>query len=620
MTLQRYEFILKQQIKISIFIFAATIVASFFTSCKKDDFNGMQFKASMERIADKDGKTYFAYNSDGGGTFYWKSSDDFKVWDGSHIGRNYKIQLPAGASYTTFANDPDAGLYAETVELVTTNDAPALSRGTFYAFYPGYKSGWDGDAGKHTVVLDRDQVLDNWDPDKYDASTHGTEDAYAAARLPMIHLKRFPMYAKTTNNTLRFKHLCGALMLKLQQSGKSIRAIMFTTTDQQVSGTFTVNTSVNPTSNPLEVKTTGLTADEMTTNITFSKPVSIANSTMFWIRLPQGKYSNFSITIVDAEYNEVRLSPTRGHIEIKRGCVTPVDFTGNMNYTAPEGLGVFTVAVDENRNPTKKVYFSPGNLQFVDEHWKFADHQYDVLHPRNGQLYDPESAHAWDLFAWSTPYNEYGKNSTVVEGGETPWFKDWGTVFGDNTWFTMSSDEFVCLFIDRRTAINITAGGQTFSSVRFLPGLLANGLQGIIIFPDSWPSNADLSRISQINWPVQLPYDNAPSGSYLFNSSPLNSTWRCMKSLSMADYQVLENAGCAFLPASGEAPGFPPVTMQNFAVDGSSMAVKYWTSTGQSSRQATIFTLDNSQQYQQDWMEGNRVNAVRLVRQAPLSK
>lgn len=604
--------------KISTFIFAATIFASCFTSCKKDDFNGMQFKASMERIADKDGKTYFAYNSDGGGTFYWKSSDDFKVWDDNHTGRNYKIQLPE--DYTTFANDPDAGMYAETVELVTTTDAPGLSGGTFYAFYPGYKSGWDGNAGKHTVVLDRDQVLDNWDPDKYDAVTHGTEDAYAAARLPMVHLKRFPMYAKTTNNTLRFKHLCGALMLKLQQNGKSIRAIKFTTTDQQVSGTFTINTSVNPTNNPLEVKTTGLTADEMTTNITFSKPVSIANSTMFWIRLPQGVYRYFSITIVDAEYNEVRLSPTGGYLEIKRGCVTPVDFTEDMNYTAPEGLGVFTVAVDANGNPTKKVYFSPGNLQFVDEHWKFADHQYDVLHPRSGQRYDPESAHAWDLFAWSTPYNEYGKNGSADHNRPTPWFKDWGTVFGDDTWFTMSSNEFVCLIRDRQTDINITAGGQTFSSVRFLPVLLANGMHGVIFFPDSWPSNADLSRISQITWPVQLPYDNAPSGSYLFNSMPLNSTWRNMQSLSMDDYQVLENAGCAFLPASGETSSFPPVTMYNFDVDGSSVAVKYWTSTGQSSAQATIFTLDNSQQYQQVWMNCLNVYAVRLVRQAPLSK
>lgn len=601
--------------KISTFIFAATIFASCFTSCKKDDFNGMQFKASMERIADKDGKTYFAYNSDGGGTFYWKSSDDFKVWDYYHTGRSYKIQLPEGAS-TTFANDPDAGLYAETVELVTTTDAPGLSGGTFYAFYPGYKSGWDGDAGKHTVVLDRDQVLDNWDPDKYDASIHGTEDDYAAARLPMVHLKRFPMYAKTTNNTLRFKHLCGALMLKLQQSGKSIRSIKFTTTDQQVSGTFTINTSVNPTNNPLEVKTTGLTADEMTTNITFSKPVSIASSTMFWIRLPQGVYRNFSITIVDAEYNEVRMSPTGGYIEIKRGCVTPVDFTGNMDYSAPEGLGVFTVAVDANDNPTKKVYFSPGNLQFVDEHWKFADHQYDVLHPRSGQLYDPENAHAWDLFAWSTPHNEYGKNNNLVYNGPTPWFKDWGTVFGDNTWFTMSSNEFVCLIRDRQTGINITAGGQTFNSVRFLPVLLANGMQGIIIFPDSWPSNADLSRISQITWPMQ----NSSSDSYLFNNMPPNSTWRNMQSLSMDDYQVLENAGCAFLPASGDTWGFPPVTMQNFDVEGNSVAVKYWTSTGQSSAQATIFTLDNSLQYQQNWMNGNIAYAVRLVRQAPLSK
>ena len=91
-----------------------------------------------------------------------------------------------------------------------------------------------------------------------------------------------------------------------------------------------------------------------------------------------------------------------------------------------------------------------------------------------------------------------------------------------------------------------------------------------------------------------------------------------MQSLSMDDYQVLENAGCAFLPASGDTWGFPPVTMQNFDVEGNSVAVKYWTSTGHSSAQATIFTLDNSQQYQQFWMSCNIVYAVRLVRQAPL--
>ena len=90
----------------------------------------MQFKASMERIADKDGKTYFAYNSDGGGTFYWKSSDDFKVWDGYHTGRNYKIQLPQGASYTTFTNDPDNGLYAETVALSTLSIQDTSRDGT----------------------------------------------------------------------------------------------------------------------------------------------------------------------------------------------------------------------------------------------------------------------------------------------------------------------------------------------------------------------------------------------------------------------------------------------------------------------------------------------------------
>lgn len=607
--------------KISIYLFAVTIIATFFTSCKKDDFRGLRFSASMERIADKDGKTYFRYDDNGGGTFYWKSNDDFKVWDENHSGRNYKIQLPEGASFTTFGNDPDGGQFAETVELVTNDNAPELSGGNFYAFYPGYKSGWDNTLGKHTVVLDRVQVLDNWDPDKYDADTHGTEDEYSAARLPMIHLKRFPMYAKTSNNTLRFKHLCGALMLELQQNNKSVRAIKFTTTDQQVSGTFTVNTNVNPTNNPLEVKRSGLTADEMTTSIEFSYPVSINNSTKFWIRLPQGRYENFTITIVDADYNEVNLSPNGGYLQINRGCVTPIDFSNrDMEYNTPDGLGIFTVAMDGNGNPTKRVYFSPGNLQFADEHWKFADHQYDVLHPRSGQLYNPESAHAWDLFGWSTPYNEYGKNDNIVYNGQTPWFKDWGTVFGDNTWFTMSSNEFICLFRDRHTDIDITVGGQTFSSVRFLPVLLSNGMQGVIVFPDSWPSNADLSRISQINWPVQFPYDNAQTGSYLFNNMPINSTWRRMQSLSMDDYQVLENAGCAFLPASGDTWGFPPVTMQNFDVEGNSVAVKYWTSTGHSSAQATIFTLDNSQQYQQFWMSCNIVYAVRLVRQAPLSK
>ncbi len=585
--------------KISIFIFAATIVASFFTSCKKDDFNGMQFKASMERIADKDGKTYFAYNSDGGGTFYWKSSDDFKVWDDEHIGRNYKIQLPAGASYTTFANDPDAGLYAETVELVTTNDAPALSEGTFYAFYPGYKSGWDGVAGKHTVVLDRDQVLDNWDPDKYNASTHGTEDAYAAARLPMIHLKRFPMYAKTTNNTLRFKHLCGALMLKLQQSGKSIRAIKFTTTDQQVSGTFTVNTSVNPTSNPLEVKTTGLTADEMTTNITFSKPVSIANSTMFWIRLPQGVYRNFSITIVDAEYNEVRLSPTTGgYIEIKRGCVTPVDFTGgSMDYSAPEGLGVFTVAVDANGNPTKKVYFSPGNLQFVDEHWKFADHQYDLIHPRSWNQYDPEETHQWDLFGWSTTHSQFGKaHTSTVEyhagNGVINDYVEWGSVFGDNTWTTLTQAEYRCLLTERNSS-NIKINNQ---SVGLYTAVIVNNVPGIMLYPD------DLN--------LTLP-----------NNIPVPST---RAAYSVEEFSVFEDAGCIFMPATGYVQSLSlPGLINEFNPDNSYFLGAYWTSDNGTSVSATSahpikFTgtdLDFTQS-----LDRPEKLAVRLVRQAPLSK
>lgn len=95
-------------------------------------------------------------------------------------------------------------------------------------------------------------------------------------------------------------------------------------------------------------------------------------------------------------------------------------------------------------SPTKKVYFSSGNLQYhpVNNQWRFAKYQYEYIGQDNENIdanYD-----GWiDLFGWGTGNNPT-LNTSVAEDYED--FVDWGINDIENdsltTWRTLTSEEW----------------------------------------------------------------------------------------------------------------------------------------------------------------------------------
>lgn len=95
-------------------------------------------------------------------------------------------------------------------------------------------------------------------------------------------------------------------------------------------------------------------------------------------------------------------------------------------------------------SPTKKVYFSSGNLQYhpLNNQWRFAKYQYDYIGSDN--KYIAPDYDGWiDLFGWGTGDNPT-LSSTVP--GDYKEFVDWGvnSIQNDSltTWRTLTSDEW----------------------------------------------------------------------------------------------------------------------------------------------------------------------------------
>ena len=135
-------------------------------------------------------------------------------------------------------------------------------------------------------------------------------------------------------------------------------------------------------------------------------------------------------------------------------------------------IGVFSVS------DTKKVYFSPGNLQATynssttNYTWDFAENQYDVIGnaPGNTTIDTQTDGAVVDLFGWSTEKNYYGISTSNTHSTYYGDFKDWGEAVGDGkTWSTLSQKEWQYL-LDKHPHI--------WSSV--------NGVNGYVVAPDNF--------------------------------------------------------------------------------------------------------------------------------------
>ena len=210
--------------------------------------------------------------------------------------------------------------------------------------------------------------------------------------------------------------------------------------------------------------------------------------------------------------------------------------------TIPEGalLGKFSI------NPTQKVYFSKGNLQYqaFNQTWRFAEHQWDVIGDANKFI--ASSNKGWiDLFGWGTSgwdggnscYRPWDSNNEdgCIYGPSCYGFKDnfvnadWGVYNAiinggkqKGVWRTLTNGEWVYLF-DRRV---------TSSGIRFAMACV-NNVNGIVLLPDNWNSSV-----------------------YSLRNTNKYDAYYSSNIISLTDWtSKLEANGAVFLPAAGQRYG-----------------------------------------------------------------
>ena len=385
------------------------------------------------------------------------------------------------------------------------------------------------------------------------------------------------------NNTLHFQNLCALLKITVCTS-KAFDSIRVTMPGTSLWGNGHVSINDNK-----------VLMDEM-------NDVDPDYRETVVLKLPEGHYGSpngedFLIMIpeVTVQNCTVKVEVLNRSALVKSFSLLRTDQVA-LNHNMIHRLAVFSFDASMfSVSATKKVVFSPGNLQFqavgctqvnnqnngdlVGGTWRFAEHQWDTIGNNPGNSEEDANKRrtqsAWiDLFCWATSgwhsngatywtpfrlgasntgYNPGGSLSNSLTGQYAR--ADWGvfnniynpsTQFTDpaGTWYTMTKDEWVYL-LDSRSGIR-------FALAQLYNVIGVDSVNGMLIFPDNWdptwyqPSNYN-------NYTAKF-FSNQISFSYF--------------------QQQLESRGVAFLPAAGNQAGGQNPPVAEVGVSGS-----YWSST-----------------------------------------
>lgn len=209
---------------------------------------------------------------------------------------------------------------------------------------------------------------------------------------------------------------------------------------------------------------------------------------------------------------------------------------------------------------TKKVVFSPGNLQYdrMSRTWSFAENQYDALGANN--IKGSALADKIDLFGWSGSNSAvlYGVNMSHSYKDYTGDFMDWGNnqigKDAPNTWRTLSKEEFEYLIDGRPNAAQLKGVAEV------------NGVNGFILLPDEWVC------------PTGVAFKSG------FASSGDEQYFAKYQSYTASEWQKMERAGAAFLPAAGYRRGSDVLEYVSRGF--------YWTSTPNASAYAWLVDVN----------------------------
>ena len=224
----------------------------------------------------------------------------------------------------------------------------------------------------------------------------------------------------------------------------------------------------------------------------------------------------------------------------------------NVNTSLPEGAlpGIFSVS------PSKRVFFSQGNLQYNKSTGKFSfmTNQYDRVETKEQNVgTDYASQPIVSLFGWGTsgfpygsecymPYrtkqgdSRYGPSGDSGLTGEAEWGHN-EIENGGNTadwWRTLTKDEWVWLIGPQSSPVpgtncrtSSTVNGIT--NARFTLATINNDIRGLLIFPDQYTAGTPIG----VTWGVI----NGISGDYEYKTKCTSDGWN-----------NLQTAGCVFLP------------------------------------------------------------------------
>ena len=351
-----------------------------------------------------------------------------------------------------------------------------------------------------------------------------TEDG-VTVKLPAVQnsqngeLAGYPMYAESNTHNLAFKNLCSVLKLTLKKSGKSVSKIQIVT-DKLVNGTFTVDyNGGNPTLTPTN-------ANDHTSIVTMqlASPVAIydANNNNytghdFYIYLPpatgQNSYNYMQIKVFD-ENGLLFTKSTNIATTFNRSEYNTLSFGENdIFFDAGVLNGKFTV-----NSSGKKVVFAISNLfQYTSgEHngqYLFGNYQYEDAIANCTRRFNHNIAH-------SSSFN-------ITNGG------------GADRWFNMTDAEWNYLFNFRSTTFIDPNSTNNNKSIRWRHVQITTHddvvIGGLIVFPDNF------------HWPL----DASKLPNNMRTQSNASTAWNSI-TLSYADWKVLEDAGCAFLPWTGQ--------------------------------------------------------------------
>lgn len=293
----------------------------------------------------------------------------------------------------------------------------------------------------------------------------------------------------------------------------------------------------------------------------------------------------------------------------------------------------FTLPGEFSVSNTKKVHFSPGNLQYQASTatWRFAEHQWDYVGNAEGNTttgVDRATQADWiDLFAWGTsgyddpssdhdvyyhPWDNtesqyYGPGSVSgfdisgdnLTGDLTKY--DWGVynaigAYPAGTWRTLTADEWQWLLAPKTGDPDPGTNCRTSSTVNGVENARyakasVSGINGLIIFPDSYTHPDGVTLPSGIN---------TGNAAYTVNT------------YTAADWSAIQAAGAVFLPAAGYRYWYKG---SDYRIDGNNTYGGYWTRTCGSNNgnaQAMYFSESNVNTYD-DRARWTSIS-VRLVR------